>query len=444
MQITNSQSGKKELLTFQDPQNVKLYVCGITPYDYAHLGHGRCYVAFDVLYRLLKFLGFHVTYVRNFTDIDDKILKKAHEQFGDRHAYAKITDVYIDAYTQDMKALNCLTPDFEPRVTEAIDEIIAFIQQLIDKGKAYQANGDVYFDVRSFPDYLKLSKHKLEDLKAGARVDVNEKKRDPLDFALWKSEPDGEFFKSPWGYGRPGWHIECSVMAAKHLGKTLDIHAGGQDLIFPHHENEIAQSEALFGVPFSNFWMHNGFVQINKEKMSKSLGNFFTLRDIFKEFDPMVVRYYLLTHQYRAPLDFSFEDLKAVQKTYKRLVRIFSLYDCPELTPDQMQESSIVVKMLEYLEDDLNTPGMWGILFEHIDAIQENQKDNCAVKNLLQSVLGFTLAPIKEKEVIITPEIQQLIDERKKARDQKDWQRADEIRDKLRDLGVEIQDEKTD
>jgi len=443
MYITNSQSGKKELLTFQDPQNVKLYVCGITPYDYAHLGHGRCYVTFDVLYRLLKFLGFKVVYVRNFTDIDDKIIHKAKEQFDDRHVYAEITDRYIDAYNQDMKAINCLIPDFEPRVTENISEIIAFIQKLIDKDKAYQVNGDVYFDVHSFPEYLKLSKHRLEDLRAGARVEVNEKKRNPLDFALWKSEPEGEFFKSPWGYGRPGWHIECSVMAAKHLGKTIDIHAGGQDLIFPHHENEIAQSEALFEVPFANFWIHNGFVQINKEKMSKSLGNFFTLRDIFKEFDPMVVRYYLLTHQYRAPLDFSFEDLKAVQKSYKRLVRVFSVYDCSELTSEQMQESSIVVKMLDYLKDDLNTPGMWGALFENIDAIQENKKDNCAIKNFLQSVLGLTLAPIKEKEVAITLQIQKLIDERKKARDQKDWQRADKIRDKLRELGIETQDKKT-
>jgi len=443
MQITNTQSGKKELLTFQDPERAKLYVCGITPYDYAHLGHGRCYVTFDVLYRLLKFLGKDVTYVRNFTDIDDKILKKAQDQFGDRQCYKQITDRYIEAYTQDMQALNCQSPTVEPRVTEMIPDIIRFIEQLIEKGKAYQVDGDVYFNVRSFPEYLQLSKHKLDDLRSGARVDVNEKKRDPLDFALWKSEPEGEFFKSPWGYGRPGWHIECSVMAAKYLGKTIDIHAGGQDLIFPHHENEKAQSEALFGETFARFWMHNGFVQINKEKMSKSLGNFFTLQDIFKEFDPMVVRYYLLTHHYRAPLDFSFDDLRAVLKTYKRLVRVFSTYDCPELTPAQMQESSIVMKMLAYLEDDLNTPGMWGVLFENLETIQENQKENCAVKNFLQSVLGFTLAPVKEKEVEITPEIQQLIDARKEARAQKDWKRADELRDALRELGVELQDKKT-
>lgn len=444
MQITNTLSGKKENLSFQDPKNVKLYVCGITPYDYAHLGHGRCYVTFDVLYRLLQFLGHNVKYVRNFTDIDDKIIKKACDQFGDRHAYKKITDKFITAYTQDMQALNCMEPDVEPRVTDSISAIIRFIEKLIAQGKAYESDGDVYFDVRSFPDYLQLSKHKLDDLRAGARVDVNEKKRDPLDFALWKAEPEGEFFKSPWGYGRPGWHIECSVMAAEHLGKTIDIHAGGQDLIFPHHENEIAQSEALHGVPFARYWMHNGFVQINKEKMSKSLGNFFTLRDIFKEFDPMVVRYYLLTHQYRMPLDFSFEDLKSVQKTYKRLVRIFSQQECPEMTAKEIQSSAVVKDMITFLLDDLNTPGMWGVLFENLDQIQKNSKELCAVKLFIQQVLGFTLEPIAEKQVEITPEIERLIAERKEARAQKNWKRADEIRDTLKKLGVEVQDKKTD
>jgi len=444
MQITNTHSGKKEFLTLQDPKKAKLYVCGITPYDYAHLGHGRCYVTFDVLYRLLRFLGNDVMYVRNFTDIDDKLLTKAQEQLGDRHAYKKIADTFIEAYTHDMMQLNCLQPDVEPRVTESIDAIINFIQQLIEKGKAYHVDGDVYFDVRSFPEYLQLSRHQLDDLRSGARVHINDKKRDPLDFALWKAESEGEFFKSPWGYGRPGWHIECSVMAAQHLGKTLDIHAGGQDLIFPHHENEIAQSEALHGVPFARFWMHNGFVQINKEKMSKSLGNFFTLRDIFKEFDPMVVRYYLLTHHYRAPLDFSFEDLKAVQKSYKRLVRIFGSYECQVLTDTEVRASSVISKMLHYLEDDLNTPGMWGVLFEHLDEVQESPQEICAIKHFLQRVLGFTLVEVQEKKVVITHEIKQLIEEREKARNQKDWKRADEIRDRLKNLGVELQDKKAD
>ena len=442
MQIINSLTGKKEPFISNRDDNVKLYVCGITPYDYAHVGHGRCYVTFDLLYRLLSFLGYTVTYVRNFTDIDDKIIKKAYDQYGDRHAYAKISQQYIDAYTHDMSALHCQPPTVEPRVTQMIPDIIAFIEQLIKKGHAYQVDGDVYFDVHSFPAYLALSKHKLQDLRSGARVELNDKKRDPLDFALWKSEPEGSFFKSPWGYGRPGWHIECSVMAAKYLGATIDIHAGGQDLIFPHHENEIAQSEALHGTPLARYWMHNGFVQINKEKMSKSLGNFFTLRDIFERFDPVVIRYYILTHHYRAPLDFSFDDVEATQKTYKRLVRLFST-ECPPLHAKDIQASSIVRAMLTFVEDDLNTPGALGVLFEHIDTIQSNMTELCAVKGFLQQVFGLTLKPLKEEAVIITPEIQKLIDERKKARDQKNWKRADEIRDILKKHNIDIKDDKT-
>jgi len=395
LNITNTLSGKKEVFEPNNVDKVQLYVCGITPYDYAHVGHGRCYISFDLLYRLLRFMGYKVNYCRNFTDIDDKIIKKAVQEYGDAGAYSKITQKFIQAYTHDMEQLNCCKPNHEPRVTETIAEIIAFISGLIDAGKAYVSNGDVYFSIQSFPQYGKLAKHKLEDLRAGARVDVNDKKRDPLDFALWKSEPEGQFWKSPWGYGRPGWHIECSVMASKFLSNHIDIHAGGQDLIFPHHENEIAQSEGLHGGSFSKYWMHNGFVRINQEKMSKSLGNFFTLRDVFKHFDPMAVRFYLLNHQYRAPLDFSFDDLQAITKSYQKLIRAFEGTSIDGLTVEQIKESVIVKKMLVFLYDDLNTPGMFGVLFENLGQLQENEVERRAVKYLIVHVLGLTLEPKK-------------------------------------------------
>jgi len=376
IKLSNTLTGQKQEFKPLEPHRVKLYVCGVTPYDHAHIGHGRCYVSFDLLYRLLQFLGYDVTYVRNLTDMDDKILKRAQEQFGDIQRYKDVTDPMIKSYHDDMHKLNTLPPDYEPRVTENIPEIIEFVQGLIEAGKAYQANGDVYFSVRSFPEYGKLSKHNIEDLKSGARVEVSELKKDPLDFALWKSEPEGTFYKSPWGWGRPGWHIECSAMAKKQLGETIDIHAGGQDLIFPHHENEIAQSESLSGKPFARFWLHNGFVRINQEKMSKSLGNFFTLKQIFEQFDPIALRYYLLTHQYKMPIDFSFDDLEGAQKAYQRLARVFDAVKC---TQEQLNvregQSKIVDEMLEFLTDDLNTPGMFGVLFENLDKLKENEDE---------------------------------------------------------------------
>ncbi len=440
LQFTNSLSGKKEPFK-TDKKEVNVYVCGITPYDYAHLGHGRCYIAFDILVRLLTFLGFTVIYGRNLTDIDDKILKRAQEELGDMQRYPEITTKYINAFHEDMKLLNCLPPTFEPRVTLMMPQIIAFIEGLIKKGHAYPSNGDVYFSVGSFADYGKLSKHKTENLIVGQRIAPTDKKKNPLDFVLWKGTDDSIFFDSPWGYGRPGWHIECSVMAADLFGPEFDIHGGGRDLIFPHHENEIAQSESLHGVPMARFWLHNGFVQINKEKMSKSLGNFFTLRQIFEQFDPMVVRYYLLSHQYRAPLDFSFDDMKAVEKGYKKLIRVFDVV-CPELTDGEIRTSAVVKKMLTFLYDDLNTPGMLGVLFDHLDSLQEHIDELCAVKTFLQQVLGLTLTLLSEKQVEITPEIQALLDAREDARAHKDWAKADELRDKLRDLGVDVTDKK--
>ena len=436
LQISDTLSGNKVPFEPLNKDKISMYVCGVTPYDHAHVGHGRCYVTFDLLYRLLKNLGYNVKYCRNFTDVDDKLLNKAEKELGDRLRYKEIADKFIDSFNEDIKKLQCKIPNFEPRVTETIPEIIDLIQSLIDNGKAYVVDGDVYFAVRSFKDYGKLSKRKLEDLKAGARVDINDKKKDSLDFALWKAEKEGDFWKSPWGYGRPGWHIECSAMAKKFLGNQIDLHAGGMDLIFPHHENEIAQTEACTGEQFSKYWMHNAFVQIDKEKMSKSLGNFFTLKDVLKKFDPQVVRYYYLSHSYNVPLDFSFDELEKIQKSYKRLVNIFDEVDSSQV----IQESAVVNKMEKFLLDDLNTPGMFGVLFENLDILKNNKLEAAAVKKFLQDVLGLQLLSIKEKAVEITPEIQKLIDERLEAREQKNWSRADELRDQLISMGLELKD----
>ncbi len=441
--LTNTLTNKKQVFEPLVENQVKMYVCGVTPYDLSHIGHGRCYVSFDLLYRLFKFLGYDVSYCRNLTDIDDKILKKAQEQFGDELRFADVTAPMIKKFHDDMHKLNTLPPDYEPKATETIDEIINFIQGLIDAGKAYQSNGDVYFSIESFPEYGRLSKHKPEDLKAGSRVDVSDIKRNPFDFALWKSEPEGTFWKSPWGWGRPGWHIECSAMSHKYFGKSFDIHGGGQDLVFPHHENEIAQSEGLFGVPMAQFWVHNGFVRIDKEKMSKSLGNIIGLEEIFERFDPMVLRYYFITHHYKAPIDFSFDDLEAAQKAYQRLCKIFDAADCSEKELNIRPGQNVRVdQMLEFLKDDLNTPGMLGVLFENIDEIKDDRTTLCAVKGLLQKALGLKLEPLAEKQVEMTPEIEALIKEREEARAAKDWAKADALRDKLQALGVELKDKK--
>lgn len=441
--LTNTLSRKKELFSPADANKVKLYVCGITPYDYSHLGHGRAYINFDLLVRLLKFLGHNVTFVRNFTDIDDKIINKAIQE-GIPDGFRTIAERYIDAYHQDMYQLNCLTPNYEPRVTQYIPEIIDFISKLIDKGHAYVIESDVYFNIASFPAYGKLSGKKLEDLAAGVRVEVDARKKNPGDFALWKGNEEEKFWSSPWGYGRPGWHIECSVMANALLGETLDIHGGGQDLMFPHHENEIAQSECLHNTPLSHFWLHNAFININKEKMSKSLGNFLTLRDTFKTFDPMVIRFFMLQHHYRTPIDFNDEDVQAAQIAYKRIVASMQEIDIPDDETDSylniVMTHPITKAMLEALCDDLNTPKFLGLVFENLK--QCDNQTAVLVKILLQSILGLTLKPLEEKMVIITPEIQELIDARQAARAAKDWARADALRDQLTELGVEVQDKK--
>ena len=438
MQFTNTLTGKKE--EFVVGKQLKMYVCGVTPYDDAHIGHGRCYVAFDLLFRMLQSLGIDVNYCRNFTDIDDKTMYRAEKEFGDRLRFHEIADRYIKNFHQDIGKLNCLSPHYEPRVTENIPQIIEFIQKLIDKGDAYQSGNDVYFAIENFPEYGKLSKQKIEDLQVGARVDICEKKKNPLDFALWKGESEGEFWKSPWGYGRPGWHIECSVLAYLNLGEHIDIHGGGLDLIFPHHENEIAQSESLLGEPFSRMWMHNGMVNSNKEKMSKSLGNFFMLRDVYKHFDPMVLRYYFLTHHYRMPIEFSFEGLTSAQKSYERLIRLFDV-DLTDIDTTGYR-SDVIDRIMEFLKDDLNTPGLFGVIFEHMTDLARNTNELAVIKNIMVNVLGLTLQPLPLQTVAMTPEIELLIVERNKARQEKNWARADELRDQLQSLGVNLHDGK--
>ncbi len=440
--FTNTLTGKKEEFKAHKEAKVSLYVCGITPYDFAHIGHGRCYVTFDLLYRLLQFSGYEVTYCRNFTDIDDKILKRAQQELGDSARYREVTQKYMEAFADDMARLNCCTPTMQPLVTEMIPEIIMFVQGLLDNGAAYERNGSIYFRVTKFADYGKLSKQNITQLLSGARVDIDECKENPLDFALWKRD-DAVGFASPWGQGRPGWHIECSAMAQTAFGNTVDIHGGGMDLIFPHHENEIAQSESLYPKPFVRYWLHNAFVRINEEKMSKSLGNFFTLQDMFKQFDPMVIRFYFLKQHYRNPLDFSLLDLQATEKAYKKIVHFLhdvSVVDLQNI--DDANNNSVVQEMLACLHDDLNTSGALGVLFEKMALVQHDQQAKKMIKYFLIHVFGLLLEPLREAEVIITPEIQNLLDQREKARIEKNWKLADQIRDQLQEMGIDLHDKK--
>ena len=320
--VYNTLTKTKEEFQPLEPNKVKMYVCGVTVYDYCHIGHARSAVVFDVIYRYLLFLGYDVVYVRNFTDIDDKIIRRAQEEHTD---YRTIAERYIAAFYEDMDRLGVLRPTVEPRATEHIKEMIEIIQKLFDKGYAYQSGRDVYFSVERFPGYGKLSGRSLEDMMAGARVDIDEHKRNPFDFVLWKGSKEGEpAWDSPWGPGRPGWHIECSAMSAKYLGETFDIHGGGKDLIFPHHENEIAQSEAAFGKPFVRYWLHNGFVNINNEKMSKSLGNFLTIREILDKVHPEALRLFVISKHYRNPVDFSDEAIREAERGLERLYMTLS------------------------------------------------------------------------------------------------------------------------
>lgn len=460
LKIYNSLTRKKEVFEPLVPGKVRMYVCGITPYDECHLGHARAAVVFDVIYRYLKYAGHDVTYVRNYTDVDDKIIKRAGET---GQAWSEIPKKYIDSYKTQMKKLGVEPPTHEPLCTENIPAMTALIQWLVDRGLAYVSGNDVFYRVRKFPAYGKLSHKKLDELEAGARIDVDEKKEDPLDFALWKGAKPGEpKWPSPWGEGRPGWHIECSAMSMKILGEQFDIHGGGRDLSFPHHENEIAQSEGATGKsPFARFWIHNGFVNINAEKMSKSLGNIRAIGVVIDQWDPEVVRYFLLSAHYASPLDFTDEAMANAQGA---LVRFYETLH--RLRESQTGKESLpfdrAVLLEEGMNDDFNTALVAGRLFEQVRQINKKldegkEFDAPSKKRFFEGIrqIGEILGVFGSdpgdflerqkrkglaKSSISEEEIKSLIAERNKARKSKDWKRADEIRQELAAEGIELRD----
>ena len=449
IKLHNSYSNQTEEFKPIEDNKVKMYVCGPTVYDYAHLGHARCYITWDVLYRYLKFRGYDVTYCRNVTDVDDKILKKAEKE---NKTPEEVSQFWYKQFENSMKALNTLKPDIEPFATKTLGEMISIVKDLIKNGYAYEADGDVYFRVKKFPEYGYLSKQPIDQLESGARIEVGEHKEDPLDFALWKR--DEKFgYNSPWGKGRPGWHIECSAMSRKYLGKTIDIHAGGADLIFPHHENEIAQSECANGCKFVNYWLHNGFVTINKEKMSKSLGNFLTIDDLLKKYDANTIRFFILTNHYRMPVEFSDEALSSAAAGVKRLLNA---------KRTQVDENLDITKSDEYkefveaMDDDLNTSRALAVLFELANKANKDDKDAFTVLFKLANALGFsfekaTLSDDELKEAVKYvseklgenfADMDELIAFRKKAREEKNWDVADKIRIALDEKGIVLKDSK--
>ncbi|MGM0541471.1 MAG: cysteine--tRNA ligase [Pseudomonadota bacterium] len=443
LQIFNTETRQKELFRPIHDNKVGIYVCGVTVYDLCHIGHARVMVIFDTVVRHLRLLGYDVNYVRNITDIDDKIIKRALEN---KESIQALTERMISEMHADEKAMNVLRPDMEPKATEYMAEIKGMIQVLIDKGFAYPAsNGDVYFKVNSFAEYGRLSGKKLEDLEAGARVEVNEMKQNPLDFVLWKASKAGEpAWESSWGEGRPGWHIECSAMSTKCLGSHFDIHGGGMDLSFPHHENEIAQSECATGEHYVNTWMHCGFVRIDDEKMSKSLNNFFTIREVLKVFQAEVVRYFLLASHYRSPVNYSQENLESAKASVGRL---YSALEA--MVPGQPSENTeYEAEFMAVMNDDFNTPKAMAVLFELAKEINKTKDAGLAglliklgnqIGLLEQSAEEFFKFQPSDSE--LTEEmIVQLIEDRKKARADKNFARSDEIRDELSALGVELLD----
>lgn len=455
MRIYNTLTGKKEEFVPIDPDEIKIYVCGPTVYNYFHLGNARPFVVFDTLRRYLEYKGYKVKFVQNFTDVDDKIINKAREEGV---SASDISEKYIREYYKDAEKLNVKKATVHPKVTENIKEIKDFISTLIDKGYAYDVNGDVYYSTRKFKGYGKLSGQNIEDLEAGARIQVGDLKRDPMDFALWKAKKseDEIAWESPWGQGRPGWHIECSVMSNKYLGDTIDIHAGGQDLEFPHHENEIAQTEAYTGKKFANYWMHNGFITINKEKMAKSRGNFFMVRDILDEYDGEVVRYFLLSGHYRNPIDFSKELMEQAKNSLARIRNTkINLEHFIENAKESMNEEErkqlekqavYKEKFKESMEDDLNTADAISAIFELVKEIntvtsENSTKEFCEKELGLLTELSGVLGLLKENEKSDIPEeVSNLVEERQAARKAKDFARADEIRDELKRRGITLED----
>jgi len=459
MKVYNTLSGKKEeFAPHPSPvkDEVKIYVCGVTPYDDAHIGHGMSYVIFDVIRRYLRFRGYKVKYVQNVTDIDDKIIDRANQR---GIPPAELAKKYADSYFEDMDALNIERADVYPKATEEIPKIIEVIGGLIDKGFAYPVGGSVYFRVRNDPDYGKLSHRSLEAMRAAEGAMGSEEKEDPMDFALWKASKPGEpWWQSPWGQGRPGWHIECSAMSLKYLGEQIDIHGGGQDLIFPHHENEIAQSESFTGKkPFVKYWLHNGLVQLGEEKMSKSLGNLITIKQALTKYSPDAIRIFILSSHYRSPLTYSEEGLEAAEKGVERLLRAVSRDDPGG--GEAFDAKSYRQQFIEAMDDDFNTAKGLGVLFELANAINQAGDAGVAIgqaQNTLTSlgreVLGlkfqtrFGVSYATSRTVItgeITTRVNRLIEERLNCRKEKNWQRADEIRKKLTELGVILEDTKT-
>ena len=458
MKIYNTLTRKKEEFVPIEEGKVSMYVCGPTVYNYFHIGNARPFVVFDTMRKYLEYRGYKVKYVQNFTDVDDKIINRAKEE---GLTAGEVSEKYIDEYYKDAAALNIKKATVHPKVTETIPDIIKFIQDLIDLGYAYESDGDVYYRARKFEGYGKLSGKNIDDLISGARIAVGEKKEDPLDFALWKArKEDSEIaWESPWGMGRPGWHIECSTMSKKYLGDTIDIHAGGQDLQFPHHENEIAQSEAHSGKPFAHYWMHNGYINIDGIKMSKSLGNFRTVRDLLGAYDGEVLRFLILSGQYRGPIDFGEEILTQSQNGLNRMRNAKSnlkhLIATGSGTMTREEKETLAdfdrfrEKFIEVMDDDLNTADAISVIFELITAVNTAVKDGAskefAQKCLdllmeLATILGLLQQDPEAEVTEVDPEIQALIDERQAARKAKNFARADEIRDQLKAKGRTLKD----
>ena len=455
IKVYNTLNKKKEEFIPLTPGEVKMYVCGPTVYNFFHIGNGRTFIVFDTIRRYFEYRGFKVDFVQNFTDIDDKMIKKANEEGT---TVKKIGDTYIKEYYQDADALNIERATVNPRATEFIGEIIKFVKGLIDKGYAYEVDGDVYFSTKKFEGYGKLSGQNIEDLQSGARISVDERKKDPMDFAIWKAQKPGEpAWNSPWGMGRPGWHIECSCMAKKLLGETIDIHAGGSDLKFPHHENEIAQSEALTGEPFARYWLHSAFVNVNNEKMSKSLNNFFTAREILERYDADVIRFLMLSAHYRQQLNFS-EDLlesakASVERIYNAIGNLENLID--EVSREEMNEEEKAYleslnkykeKYIEKMDDDFNTADAITAIFDLIKDTNTNITIDSS-KELAQKALELIRelgAPLgmfqKSTKGNLEEEIEALIAKRQQARKDRDFTLADKIRDELKDRGIVLED----
>jgi cysteinyl-tRNA synthetase len=474
LRVYNTLSQEKEEFQPLEPGRVRMYVCGPTVYDESHVGHARSAVVFDVIYRYLRFRGFEVTYVRNYTDVDDKIIARANQ---DGKSAREIAEYYIADYDRDMETLGVERPPITPRVTETMPDIVRVVETLVEKGFAYVADGDVFYSVRKFPGYGRLSKRSLDEMEAGARVEINEAKQDPLDFALWKASKPGEpSWESPWGPGRPGWHIECSAMSSKFLGKTFDFHGGGRDLIFPHHENEIAQSEAAFGQTMCRYWLHNGFVNINKEKMSKSLGNFFTIKQVTRRVHPEALRLFFFSAHYRSPVDFTEPAMAEAQDTLDRFyVTLARIQALPEGGGDHLPEDGVALTALgadlvknfvEAMDDDFNTALALGHFHETLRSLNGDLNDPAFLKRpgaaaslqravaelvRLGRVLGLfqqdPAAYCQERQDkclvelgISTAEIEQKIAERASARKRRDFAVADGIRKELWDRGIALED----